>query len=62
MPEAAELVAEPFITARPIGLDAQAGDMPRHCVDLAGEAGHPEGVDHVEAGDGDVDGNAGRQV
>ena len=45
-----------------VGLDAQAGDMPWHCVNLAGKAGHPEGVDHVAAGDHDVDRNACRQV
>ena len=45
--KAAELVAEPFVAARLIGPNAQAIHMPRHRVDLAGEAGHPEGVDDV---------------
>jgi hypothetical protein len=36
--------------------------VPRHYVDLAGEAGDPEGVDDVAAGDHDVGGNAGGQV
>ena len=36
--------------------------MPRHRIDLAGEAGHPEGVDDVDAADRDVDGGARGQV
>ena len=53
--ETAEFVAEPFVAARLIGLDAQSIHMPGNCVDLAGESRHPEGVDDVLAGDHDVD-------
>ena len=52
----------PCVAARLIGLDAQEVHMPGHRVDLAGEAGNPEGVDDVVAGDHDVDRNARGQV
>ena len=60
--ETAELVAGPFVTARLVGLDAQEIHVPRHRIDLAGKARHPEGMDDVEAGDHDVDGVARGQV
>ena len=62
MAEAAELRAAAVIAAGFVGLDAQQVHMARHRVDLAGQARHPEGMDDVDAGDRDVDGNAGGQV
>src|SRR6516165_12086058 len=60
--ETAKLVALACVASWPIGLNAQAVHMPGHCVDLAGEPGYPEGVDHVLAGDQDVDRSARRHV
>jgi len=56
--ETAKFVALACVASWSIGLNAQAVHMPRHRVDLAGEAGYPEGVDDVLAGDQDVDRSA----
>jgi hypothetical protein len=56
--ETAKFVALACVAARLIGLNAQAVHMPGHRIDFSGEAGYPEGVDDVPAGDKDVDRSA----
>src|SRR5262245_8458727 len=53
--ETAKLVALACIASGLIGLNAQAIHVPGHRVDFAGEAGYPESVDDVLAGDQDID-------
>ena len=60
--ETAKFVALACVASRLIGLNAQPVHMPGHRIDLAGEAGNPEGVDDVLAGDKDVDRSARGQM
>src|SRR6202163_4030490 len=60
--ETAKFVALACVVSGLIGLNAQAVHMPGHRIDFAGEAGYPEGVDDVLAGDEDVDRSACGQV
>ena len=56
--ETAKFVALACVASGLIGLNAQAVHMPGQRVDFAGEAGYPEGVDDVLAGDQDIDRSA----
>ena len=60
--DTAELVALAGIASRLIGLNPQAVHMPGHGVDFAGEAGDPEGMDDVLAGDENIYRRARRQA
>jgi hypothetical protein len=50
MSDAAELAANPTIRAGSVGLEPQHGDVAGYGVDLSRESGNPEAVNHVGAG------------
>ena len=60
--ETAKFIALTCVASWSIGLNAQTVHMPGQRIDFAGEAGYPEGVDDILAGDQNVDWSACGQV
>ena len=60
--ETTKFAALAGVAARLVSLNAQAIHMPGHRIDLSGQARYPERVDHVPAGNQNVDGSACRHM